>query len=372
MLWQGFRWSSPRDGKAARPGAFPADSPNGICVSARMPGAGAQATLGRVTVAADERPQPLPWRRLAGLLRPLWRGTAAMVALSVAGVLVGLVPPLVLGVLVDALVERNDKREAAFLAVAIALATIAEAALYIASDGMYARNAARLYRNLRLAMFDGALAGARRGEDRDSAGLPSRFISDAETLERATLSILDTGAMLGVEFVSALVALAALEPWTLPVVAPVLAATWIVTRRTQEPAAAAGQRRQEELEAMTRSLVHELERKDDPGAESRFRVAAERLLGAEVRFGWLRALNLQGSGGLAKLGPIAVVVAAAFAGSHHGGTLISIYLLAQRAFWGFDGVVDLSLGTQSIRGAVARCFELVDAAGQPPPAGAAG
>jgi hypothetical protein len=210
-------------------------------------------------------------------------------------------------------------------------------------------------------MFDGALARAGRGED--TRGLPSRFISDTETVERATLSILDTGSMLVVEFVSALAALGTLEPWALPVVAPVLAGTWIVTRRMQEPAAVAGQRRQEELETMTGSLVDELDRGGDPGAASRFRVAAERVLGAEVRYGWLQALNLQGSGGLAKLGPIAVVVAAAFAGSHQAGTLLSIYLLAQRAFWGFDGVVDLSLGTQSVRGAVARCLELADAAG---------
>jgi len=286
-----------------------------------------------------------------------------MVGLSVAGVLVGLVPPLLLGVLVNALVERNDKREAALLAVLIALATLAEAGLYIASDGMYARNAGHLYRNLRVAMFAGALARARRGED--NAGVASRFISDAETVERATLSILDTGAMLGVEFVSALVALAALEPWTLPVVAPVLAVTWIVTRRMQAPAAAAGQRRQEELEAMTRSLDVELGHGDDAEAPNRFRIAAERVLGAEVRYGWLQAFNLQGSGGLAKVGPIAVVVAAAFAGVHHAGTLISIYLLAQRTFWGFDGVVDLSLGTQSVRGSVARCLELVDAVEAP-------
>ena len=50
-----------------------------------------------------------------------------MVALSVAGVLVGLVSPLLLGVLVNALVDRNDRREAALLAVAIAVATLAEA-----------------------------------------------------------------------------------------------------------------------------------------------------------------------------------------------------------------------------------------------------
>ena len=38
-----------------------------------------------------------------------------MVGLSVGGVLIGLVPPLALGVLVNALVERNDKHEAACL-----------------------------------------------------------------------------------------------------------------------------------------------------------------------------------------------------------------------------------------------------------------
>jgi ATP-binding cassette, subfamily B, bacterial len=319
------------------------------------------------TVPVEVVPQPLPWRRLAALLLPIWRGTAAMVALSVAGVLVGLVPPLVLGVLVNALVEHNDRREAALLAVLIVLATLAEAGLYIASDGTYARNAGRLYRNVRLSMFEGALARRRRGED--TAGLTSRFISDTETLERATLSILDTGVMLGVEFLSALVALGMLEPWALPVVAPLLVCTWIVTRRMQEPAAAAGQRRQEELETMTRSIVSGLRRSGDPGGTNRFRVAVERLLGAEVRYGWLQAFNLQGSGGLAKLGPIAIVVAAAFAGSHQAGALLSIYLLAQRVFWGFDGVVDLRLGTQSVRGAVNRCFELADTAMKDPQAG---
>src|ERR1039458_6171257 len=42
------------------------------------------------------------------------------------------------------------------------------------------------------------------------------------------------------------------------------------------------------------------------------------------------------------------------------GTLIAVYLLAQRVFWGFDGLVDLSLGLQSVRGSVARCFALID------------
>lgn len=175
------------------------------------------------TTSAEDGPAPIPWRRVAGLLRPMWRGDAAMVGLSVGGVLVGLIPPLVLGALVNTLVERNDKREAALLATVVALTILAEASLYIGSDGMYARNASRLYRNLRLDMFAGARRRSLRGED--TSGLPSRFISDTETLERITLSILDGGAMLLVEFGSALVALGLLEPWAVPVVAPMLAGT---------------------------------------------------------------------------------------------------------------------------------------------------
>jgi ABC-type multidrug transport system fused ATPase/permease subunit len=282
-----------------------------------------------------------------------------MVGLSVGGVLIGLVPPLALGLLVDALVERNDKHEAALLAGLIAVAILAEATAYVLSDGMYARNAGRLHRSLRLQMFDGV---RRRGasDEEESSGIPSRFISDVLTLDQITVSILDTGSMLLVELISATVAIGLLEPVALAVIFPTLAAIWVVTRRTQEPAATAGLRRQEELERMTRSIVRELSERDEARAKSRFRTAVERVMHAEIRYGWLQAINRQGSAGLAKLGPIAVVVAAAFAGTAHVGTLISLYLLAQRAFWGFDGVVDLSLATQSARGAVNRCFEYID------------
>jgi ABC-type multidrug transport system fused ATPase/permease subunit len=315
--------------------------------------------------ADSRRPATVPWRRVAGLLRPIRGALAGMVGLSVGGVLIGLVPPLALGVLVDGLVERNDKHEAALLAGLIALAIIAEATAYILSDGMYARNAGKLHRSLRLQMFDGA---RRRGviDDKEGSGLPSRFISDVLTVDQITVSILDTGSMLLVELISAAVAIALLEPVGLAVIFPMLVAIWFVTRRTQEPAATAGLRRQEELERMTRSIVRELHDPDEEQAKRRFRTAVERVLRAEIRYGWLQAFNRQGSAGLAKLGPIAVVVAAAFAGGAHVGTLISLYLLAQRAFWGFDGVVDLSLATKSVRGAVNRCFEYIDSSGREP------
>jgi ABC-type bacteriocin/lantibiotic exporter with double-glycine peptidase domain len=133
-------------------------------------------------------PPPVPWRRVAGLLGPIRWGLAGMVVLSVGGVLVGLVPPLALGALVDALIERNDRREAALLAGLIALTIIAEATAYVLSDGMYARNAGRLHRNLRLQMFDGVRR--RLSADADLSGIPTRFISDAQTLDSITVSIL--------------------------------------------------------------------------------------------------------------------------------------------------------------------------------------
>jgi ABC-type multidrug transport system fused ATPase/permease subunit len=284
-----------------------------------------------------------------------------MVSLSVGGVLLGLVPPLLLGVLVNALVERGDKHEAALLSVAIAGAIVVQAIAYVLSDGMYYRNAGKLHRSLRVRMFDGLRR--REATDEDTSGIPSRFISDVLTVDQITVWMLDTGSMVLVQCISGAVAIGLLEPVTLAVVFPMLAVIWVVTRRTQEPAASAGLRRQEELERMTRSITRELDEADEEKAKSRFVTVAKRVMQAEIRYGWLQAINTQGSGGLAMLGPIAVVVVAAFAGTAHIGTLLALYLLAQRAFGGFDGIVDLSLASKSVRGAVNRCFEYIDSAG---------
>jgi ABC-type multidrug transport system fused ATPase/permease subunit len=305
---------------------------------------------------------PISWRRVFALMRPLRSGVLAMGGLTVSGVLIGLVPPLVFGALINALVARNATAHAALLAGLIALSMLLEAGAYVASDGMYARNAGCLYRNLRLQMFRGALRRRTVAGAEQTAGLPSRFISDAETLEQTTLALLDRGLMQIVELVGALTALAVLDPWTIAVVVPSLAATWLLARRVQEPTAVAGQQRQERLEAMTSTLSRLLGGRAHgfDEATNRFRAATEQVMAAEVRLGWLRALNLQGSGGLAKLGSIMPVLAAAFLAHHQAGTLMAIYLLAQRVFWSFDGLVDLRLNTQSVRGAVARCFDLID------------
>jgi hypothetical protein len=52
------------------------------------------------------------------------------------------------------------------------------------------------------------------------------------------------------------------------------------------------------------------------------------------RFMWRRIRsNTQGSGALAALGPLTVVMLAAFIGTHQPGTLLSLYLLSGRVFY---------------------------------------
>ncbi len=287
-----------------------------------------------------------------------------MVSLSVSGSLVGLVPPIALGFLVNDLAEVRNRGHAVVWAAIIVAMLVFESVAYAASDGLYAGVAGRLYRDLRTLMFAGAMRRA-PGAAEEASGLVSRFVSDVETVEHVTVATLDLGAMRVAELTAALVALGLFDPWVVPLVVALIAITAFVARRTQIPAARAGRQRQEELEGMSRSLARELnERSEREQAKARFRVAVERVLSSEIRLGWLQAANTHGSGALAALGPIAVVLVAAFQGGLKAGTLLSFYLLAERAFQGADSLVDLSLDAQIVRGAVARCFELIDTPAQ--------
>ena len=73
---------------------------------------------------------------------------------------------------------------------------------------------------------------------------------------------------------------------------------------------------------MTQAIVRELPEPDAVGAGSRSGRRVDRVMHAEIRYWWLQGINRQGSAGLAKLGPIVVAVAAAFAGTAHVGALL--------------------------------------------------
>lgn len=311
----------------------------------------------------------IPWRRLVRLARPVRAQLAGMVALTGAGSLAGLVPPLALGVLVNELAGGRRGGGAVLAVVLIVVAVALEALAFTVSDGLFAKAVATLYRDLRVMMF----AGARRLHAEDCstqhpsvgsehvAGLTSRFVSDAEAMQELIVAPLDSAVLGLFELISALVALAVLDLPTAGIAIVLAVLTAMIGRTTQAPAAQAGQERQEALEAMSRSLAAELSRRvEGTTAARRFREAASMVLRREVRLGWLQAASRYGSGAVVNLGPIAVVVFAAFTGSLKAGTLLSLFLLAERAFSAAEDLLEVGLDVEMVRGAVVRCFELVD------------
>jgi ABC-type multidrug transport system fused ATPase/permease subunit len=305
----------------------------------------------------------IPWRRLIPLMRPVRAQLGAMVAFTGLGALVGLVPALALGSLVDDLAGSHHGSGAALAAGLIVASIAIEAVAFTLSDGFFTKAVARLYRDLRMMMFAGVQRTPQRSHE-DVAGLTSRFVSDAEAMQELIVSPLDTAVMGAFELVSALVALVVLStPGAgVAVILGLIAA--ILARTLQAPAAGAAQERQEALEAMSRSLASELSRRlQDEGGARRFAQSATRVLRREARLGWLEAVSRYGSGAAANLGPIAVVIVAGLTTSLKAGVLLSVFLLAQRAFSAADDLLEIGLDVEIVRGAVARCFQLVDTQG---------
>jgi ABC-type multidrug transport system fused ATPase/permease subunit len=299
--------------------------------------------------------QRLPWQQIRTLLSPSRRALTAMLALSLAGSLAALVPPLALGRLVDALAGHATSAVAAAWVGAAALAVIAEGAAYAASDVFYARAAARACRELRLWMFDG-LERLRLGSQ-DRATLATRFVSDVETLEEVTVAALDRTALAVFDLLAPLVALAILAGRLVGVAALGAVIAAYVLQRLRRPASAAGEWRQETLERMSEALATPAP--TPAAARQRFVAAVRAVADAESRLGWIGAVNHHGSAVAAGLGPLLVVLAGAASGKADAGTLLTVYLLASRAFGAVETLLDGMYGIAVARGAIARCFALV-------------
>ena len=80
------------------------------------------------------------------------------------------------------------------LVVLIVAAVLLEALLFAISDGFFARVTARLYRDLRVMMFEGLQRRPSLGAHAVT-GLASRFISDAEALQELLVAPLDTAVI---------------------------------------------------------------------------------------------------------------------------------------------------------------------------------
>lgn len=279
-----------------------------------------------------------------------------MLALSVAGSLAGTFQPLALGRLVDSLVARAGPSGAsastAWWAAGLTAAVLAGAAAYGASDVLYATAAARIFRDLRMAMAHGIAGLPVR------PGIASRFVSDVESVEGILVGALDRGTIALFEFAAGLIAVGLL-------VAPAAAAAAVgvaiavgVSRLGQGRVAGRSTARQEALEELAASV--DRGGHSDLGGAASLPVVAERLRAADVRLAVAHAIAGYGSFAAAGVVPVAVVLVGGGWSLHRAGTILSLYLLTERTARAAEALVDLGISVEDVRGPLARCLALVD------------
>ncbi len=274
-----------------------------------------------------------------------------MLVLSVLGSLAGTLQPVALGRLVDALVGRGG------LAVwwwgcAVVAAVAVGAVGYALSDVLYASAAARIFRDLRVAMAVGIRGLASR------PGISSRFVSDVESVEGIVVGALDAGTIALFELAAGLVAIGLLVPPAAVAAAVAVAVAAGLSRLGQGRIAAASTARQEALEQLAAAVDDATPM--EPASSDNFPAAAEQLRTTDVRLAIAHAVAGYGSYTAAGLVPVAVILVGGGWSLHRAGTILSLYLLTERAARAAEALIDLGISVEGVRGPLARCLELVD------------
>jgi ABC-type multidrug transport system fused ATPase/permease subunit len=293
--------------------------------------------------------------RLWALMRPARGRIAGMLACTAVGAAAAVVPPVLAGRFIAALAGHGH--HAVLYGGLIAGATVLSSLAYAISDAAHAAVGAGLFARLRTQMLHGALRLVRRGA-RPGPGIVSRFVSDAELLESATVGALDAATLASFELAFALAALGILDLPALGATAVLVAASAVGVRLAQRPLPQAGEARQEALEEMAAGVQRTLATLAHAAEASR---AIDRARGADVRLGVLEAANRHFSGALSGLVPIGVTVVAGVSGHPSLPTLLAVLLVSERALQAADDVADIAVDVHSVRGAIARCFALTDA-----------
>lgn len=284
-----------------------------------------------------------------------------MLALTALGSALAVVPPLAAGPFVVSLTEHANLAGAARWGALIAAASMLSALAYAFSGVTRSTVSAALYERLRTTMLDGVLR-ARDPSSRQRQGAVARFISDAESLETATVSALDDLTIASLELLWCFGALILLDPISLPTIVILMVMAGLLVRVVQRPLANAGEERQERLEDLSVAVGGAMMR-------SARRTAAISAIAhtrhADARLGRIEAVTREFAAALADLIPLVVVGIAAARGGLSVGPLLSLLLVSERALSAGAELAHVSIDVESVRGAVSRCFELVDGRWKP-------
>ncbi|QXT61610.1 ABC transporter ATP-binding protein [Tessaracoccus palaemonis] len=154
------------------------------------------------------------WGHLRSLLKVQWRALAATTVLLLLGSVAGVLTPILLGRIVDAVVARSELRDVAILAGLVTGAGIVSALLLLAGGRLLVACLQRALAELREEVFAAAL-GLDQGvvEDAGTSDVVSRVTGDVEAITQSVSGVLPRFTQAAFVIVLTLVGLTAIDPW---------------------------------------------------------------------------------------------------------------------------------------------------------------
>jgi len=154
------------------------------------------------------------WRHMIALLRRQWGALAAMTVLLLLGSAAGLLTPILLGRIVDAVVAGSELREIAILAGLVAAAGTVSALLLLVGGRLLVACLQRALAELREEVFAAALRLDQGTiEDAGTSDVVSRVTGDVEAITQSVSGVLPRFVQAAFVIILTLVGLTALDPW---------------------------------------------------------------------------------------------------------------------------------------------------------------
>jgi ATP-binding cassette subfamily C protein len=154
------------------------------------------------------------WRHMIALLRRQWGALAATTVLLLLGSAAGLLTPILLGRIVDAVVAGSELREVAILAGLVAAAGTVSALLLLVGGRLLVACLQRALAELREEVFAAAVRLDQGTiEDAGTSDVVSRVTGDVEAITQSVSGVLPRFVQAAFVIALTLVGLTALDPW---------------------------------------------------------------------------------------------------------------------------------------------------------------
>ncbi len=324
--------------------------------------------------ARSARLERTSFRRVLRFAQPYRRMIAGFVATLVVMAVLGLVPPLLLGRIIDHAIAQGDRAELNVLALTIVVAAFAEAGISLVERSLSSRIGESVIYDLRVSLFDHVQRLPISFFTRSQTGaLISRMNNDVIGAQRALTGTLGSVVSNVIALGATLVALFVLE-WRLTLVALVLLPVFLVpakrvgrklasiTRESMDLNASMNTTMTERFNVAGALLVKLFGRHDDERDEFGSRAGRVRDIGVRSAFysrTFVTALTLVGALGTAAVYWIGGQLV--ISESMKIGTLASMSLLVVRIYAPLTSLTNARVDIMTALVSFDRVFEVLDA-----------